>query len=94
MLGFTVAIVFLLVTIWGYVTNIKMSKLEREIRKSGKDYECFECKAKFSPNERKCPNCSFITLYGKRREKYWIIFPMIVIWFFLVLKWNKFGIFE
>jgi DNA-directed RNA polymerase subunit RPC12/RpoP len=93
MIGFIVAILFLMVVIIGYYNAVKMTKLEKEIRKNKLDYECFECHAKFDVNEKECPKCSFVTLYGKRRKKFIIIFPILLIWFFLVVKWNKFGIF-
>jgi len=92
-IGFFFAIVFLILVLLGYFNAVKMSKREKEIRKNKIDYECFECHAKFDVNERKCPECSFITLYGKRRAKFFIIFPILIIWFFLIVKWNKFGIF-
>ena len=70
----------------------KISKLEKEIRKNNLDYECFECKAKFSVNETKCPECSFVTLYGKRKGKFWVVFLIIGVWIFLVAKFLRGGI--
>jgi predicted nucleic acid-binding Zn ribbon protein len=93
MIGFTFSIIFLIVVLLGYFNAVKMSKREKEIRRNKLDYECFECHAKIDVNERKCPECSFVTLYGKRRSKFFIIFPILIIWFFLLVKWNKFGIF-
>lgn len=85
--------IFLLIALYGYYSSIKISKLEKEIRSQKIDYECFECKEKFSVNELKCPKCSFVTLYGKRKSKYWIIFPIIGIWIFMIAKFTRTGIF-
>ena len=85
--------IFLFIELYGYYSSIKISKLEREIRKQRIDYECFECKEKFSVNELKCPKCSFVTLYGKRKSKYWIIFPIVGIWIFMIAKFTRTGIF-
>ena len=93
MAGLILATIFLLIALYGYYLSIKISKLEKEIRKNNLDYECFECKEKFSVNEVKCPKCSFVTLYGKRRAKYWVIFPIIGIWIFVLVKFQKVGIF-
>lgn len=93
MLAFIFSILFLMIALYGYYSSIKISKLEREIRKQGIEYECFECKSKFSVNETKCPNCSFITLYGKRKSKFWVILPILGIWIMVVAKWNKVGMF-
>jgi len=93
MAGLILATIFLLIALYGYYLSIKISKLEKEIRKNKLDYECFECKEKFSVNEVKCPKCSFVTLYGKRRAKYWVIFPIIGIWIFVLVKFQKVGIF-
>lgn len=93
MSGLILATIFLLIALYGYYSSIKISKLEREIRKNKLDYECFECKEKFSVNELKCPKCSFVTLYGKRRSKFWIILPIIGIWLFVLAKFQKVGIF-
>jgi DNA-directed RNA polymerase subunit RPC12/RpoP len=93
MSGFVLATFFLLIALYGYYSSIKISKLEKEIRKNKLEYECFECKEKFSVNEVKCPKCSFVTLYGKRRAKYWVIFPIIGIWLFVLAKFSKVGIF-
>lgn len=87
------ALSFLLVALIGYYHSIKISKLEKEIRKNKLDYECFECKEIFSVNEVKCPKCSFITLYGKRKSKYWLIFPILGIWIMVLMKFMKQGLF-
>ncbi len=93
MAGLILATIFLLIALYGYYLSIKISKLEKEIRKNKLDYECFECREKFSVNEIKCPKCSFVTLYGKRRAKFWVIFPIIGIWIFVLVKFQKVGIF-
>ncbi len=68
-----------------------MTRLEKEIRKNKLDYECFECKEKFSVDEIKCPKCSFITLYGKRKSKFWVILPILAIWLFMLAKFSRRG---
>ena len=88
MAGFLFASLFLIVALYGYYSSVKMSKLEKEIRKNKLDYECFECKEKFSVNELKCPKCSFVTLYGKRKSKFWVILPIIGIWIFMLAKFS------
>lgn len=93
MLFLILATSFLLVALIGYYQSIKISKLEKEIRKNKLDYECFECKEKFSVNEVRCPKCSFVTLYGKRKSKYWIIFPILGIWIMVLMKFMKQGLF-
>lgn len=93
MAGLILATIFLLIALYGYYLSIKISKLEKEIRKNNLDYECFECKEKFSVNEVKCPKCSFVTLYGKRRAKFWVILPILGIWVFVLVKFQKVGIF-
>ncbi len=92
MIGFLLSLVFLAIALYGYYSSIKISKLEKEIRKNNLDYECFECKAKFSVNEIKCPECSFVTLYGKRKGKFWVVFLIIGVWIFLVAKFLRGGI--
>lgn len=92
MVGFTAALVFLIVVLYGYIKSIKMTKLEKEIRSQNLSYNCFECKAEISINDLKCPHCSFQTIYGKRREKYWIILPILGVWIFLVAKFLRRGI--
>ena len=90
--GFLLASLLLIVALYGYYSSVKMSKLEKEIRKNKLDYECFECKEKFSVNELKCPKCSFVTLYGKRKSKYWIILPILGIWVFMIAKFARQGV--
>lgn len=92
MIGFLLSLIFLAVAMYGYYIGIKPSRLERDIRKNKLDYECFECKEKFSVNEIKCPKCSFITLYGKRRSKYWTILPILGFYIFMVAKFARQGV--
>ena len=92
MAGFILSLIFLAVALTGYVYAVKPSKLEREIRKNKLDYECFECKEKFSVDELKCPKCSFITLYGKRRSKYWTILPILGFYVFMLAKFVRQGV--
>ena len=92
MLGLIAATIFLLIALYGYYTSIRISPLEKDRRKNKLDYECFECKSKFSVDEIKCPNCSFITLYGKRKSKFWVILPILGIWIFLLAKFAKRGL--
>ncbi len=91
MAGLAFATIFLIIALYGYFTSIKMSRLEKEIRKNKLDYECFECKEKFSVDEIKCPKCSFITLYGKRKSKFWVILPILAIWLFMLAKFSRRG---
>lgn len=93
MAALALATTFLMIALYGYYTSIKMSKLEKEIRKNKLDYECFECKEKFSVDEIKCPKCSFVTLYGKRKSKFWIILPILGIWIFMLAKFGRQGFF-
>lgn len=92
MIGIAVALVFLAITLYGYFNLVKMTKLEKEIRKNNLPYTCFECKEEFSVNELKCPKCSFETIYGKRKSKYWVIFPILIVWIFLVAKFGRRGL--
>ncbi len=91
MAGLAFATIFLIIALYGYFTSIKMTRLEKEIRKNKLDYECFECKEKFSVDEIKCPKCSFITLYGKRKSKFWVILPILAIWLFMLAKFSRRG---
>ncbi len=91
MAGLIFATIFLIIALYGYYTSIKMSRLEKEIRKNKLDYECFECKEKFSVDEIKCPKCSFVTLYGKRKSKFWVILPILAIWLFMLAKFSRRG---
>jgi len=93
MVGFFFTLIILIIALYGYYISIKSSKLEREIRKNNLDYECFECKAKFSVNELKCPECSLITIYGARKKKFWLIIPIIITWLFMLSKFGRLGIF-
>lgn len=93
MLAFLFAIIILIVALYGYYISIKQSKLENEIRKNNLAYECFECKAKFSVNELKCPECSLITLYGARKKKFWLIIPIFITWLFVLSKFGRVGMF-
>lgn len=92
MLGFLISIILLLIAIYGYFISIKKSKLEKEIRRNNLDYECFDCKKKISIDDLKCPYCSFVTLYGKRKKKFWVIIPIIFLWLFMIAKFIKVGI--
>ena len=74
MIGLIIALAFLAVTLYGYFLAVRPSKLESEIRKNKLPYQCFECKAEFSVNERKCPECSFETLYGKEGQNTCLLF--------------------
>ena len=94
MIGLIFALIFLAFTLYGYFLAVRPSKLEREIRKNKLIYQCFECKAEFSVNESKCPECSFETLYGKRRSKYFLIFPILIVWVFLLAKFAKRGMLD
>lgn len=88
-------VVFLiLLALYGYFSSIKMTPLERDIRKQGVDYECYDCKTKFSVNKEKCPNCGFITLFGERKKKYWRIIPIIIFSFFMISKFLNLGFFK
>ncbi len=92
MFGIIAAVAFLIITLYGYFISIRMSKLEKELRQNKMPYQCFECKKEISINDLKCPHCSFITLYGKRKAKYWIILPILGVWIFLVAKFVRRGI--
>ena len=86
MVGIFISLLILLIALYGYFISIKASKLEKQIRKNKIDYECFKCKEKFSVNETKCPKCAFITLYGNRKKKIWLIIPIFLCWFFILSK--------
>lgn len=92
MIGIVAALAFLVITLFGYFNLIKMSKLEKDIRKNNLPYTCFECKEEFSINETKCPKCSFETIYGKRKSKFFVIVPILVVWLFLVAKFLRRGV--
>lgn len=94
MIGLLGALIFLIVALYGYFISVMPGKREREIRKNKLPYQCFECKAEFSVNEKKCPECSFETLYGKRRSKYWLLIPILIVWLFLLSKFARRGILD
>ena len=75
-MGFIISIVVVIIAMSGYFYSIKQSPLEKEIRNKNIDYECFKCGFKFSVNEIKCPECSFVTIYGSRKKKIWSIVPI------------------
>ena len=89
MLGIIISILVLFIALSGYFYSIKQSPLEKEIRKNKIDYECFKCKEQFSINEIKCPKCSFISLYGTRKKKFWLFIPIILGWLFIFTKFIK-----
>lgn len=91
MLLFSFLILF--VALYGYFLSIKKTKLENEIRKNNQQYECFKCKENFSVDQTKCPKCNFITLYGQRKKKFWIIIPIILTWLFMLAKFSGRGMF-
>lgn len=86
------ALVILVIALYGYYISIKISKLEKEIRKSKLNYNCFDCKETFSVNELKCPKCGLVTLYGTRKKKFWIIIPIIITWGFMLVKFRNMGL--
>ncbi len=89
MAAFILSLLILLIALYGYYLSIRKSRLEKEIRESNLDYECFKCKEKFSINTTKCPKCSLITIYGTRRKNFWLIVPIIVVWLFMLAKFGK-----
>lgn len=91
MLGLTLSLVFLFVCLYGYYLGVRPSRLEREIRKTKSDYECFKCKKKIDINDLKCSGCGFVTIYGKRKKKYILVFPIIIIYLFVLVKFDKTG---
>jgi len=93
MAGFILSLVFLFVCLYGYYLGVRPSRLEREIRKTKSDYECFKCKKKIDINDLKCSGCGFVTIYGKRKKKYILIFPIIIIYLFVLIKFSKTGMF-
>lgn len=93
MIMYAVALIFILIALYGYFSSIKISPLEKDIRKQGIEYECFECKTKFSVNKERCPNCYLITLYGQRKKKYWRIIPIFLFSGFMVAKFFNLGLF-
>ena len=93
MLALIFTFLLLFIALYGYFISVKKSKLESEIRKNNLDYQCFECKEIISVNDLKCPHCSFETLYGRRRKKFWVIIPIIITWIFMVSKFSRLGLF-
>ena len=83
-----------IIALYGYSRSIKMTPLERDIRKTGIEYECYECKKKFSVNLRECPDCGLITIYGTRRKNYWKIIPILMIIGVMFAKFFKIGMFD
>ena len=71
---------------------VRKTKLEREIRENKIDYTCFRCKEIISIDEKKCPKCSFITLYGNRKKKEWYIIIILIGWLFVVVKFFRQGL--
>lgn len=94
MFGLIAAVLFLFITLFGYFSSIRMTKMEREIRNNKLPYQCFECKKEISINETKCPHCSFVTIYGKRKSKYWVILPILGVWIFLLAKFARRGMLD
>ncbi len=92
MIVFILSLVFLVVALTGYYLSVKPSRLEKEIRKKKLDYQCFECKEIISINDVKCPKCSFTTIYGKRRSKYWAILPILGLYIFMIAKFLRQGL--
>lgn len=92
MVGNIIAFSILLIALYGYYISVKVSKLEKEIRKENLNYKCFECKQSLSINEIKCDKCGLVTLYGSRKRKFWIIVPIIITWLFVFVKIKNLGI--
>lgn len=93
MTGVILSLAFLFIFLYGYYLGIKPSKLERDIRKTNSDYECFKCKKIIHINDTKCPNCNFVTIYGQRRKKFFLIFPILIGYAFMLVKFNDTGLF-
>ena len=86
MAGIILATSFLLIALYGYYISVKPSKLESEIRKTKSDYSCFECKKVIDINALKCPECGFVTLYGKERVNFFFLFQYFTIYGFMQLS--------
>ena len=84
----------IVVALYGYFSSIKITPLEKDIRAQGIDYECYECKKKFSVDLERCPDCQLITIYGQRKKKYWRIIPILLIAGGMFAKFFKFGMFN
>ena len=93
MSGLILSLVFLLILLYGYYLGIRPSKLEREIRKTNSNYECFKCKKTININDVKCPDCSFVTIYGRRKKKFFLIFPILIGYVFMIAKFSQSGMF-
>lgn len=83
----------LIASLYAYYLNVRMSKLEKEIRKENLEYSCFRCKNIISINDKICPKCEFETIYGKRKKKQWLIAVIIITWLFVVRKLSNQGLF-
>ena len=92
MIGNILVFLILLIALYGYYTSVRISKLEKQIRKENLNYECFECKQSMSINEIKCDKCGLVTLYGSRKRKFWVIVPIMIIWLFMLVKIKNLGI--
>lgn len=79
--------------LYGYYLAVRKTKLELEIRKNNLDYHCFKCKKKISIDDKSCPYCDFITIYGSRKKKQWLIVIIIISWLYVVFKFMKRGLF-
>lgn len=93
MIGLIFSLVLLIIFLYGYYLGIRPSKLEREIRKTNSNYECFKCKKTININDVKCPDCSFVTIYGRRKKKFFLIFPILIGYAFMIAKFNQSGMF-
>ena len=87
--------VFLLlfIALYGYYLMARKTKLEKEIRKNKLDYNCFRCKEIISIDEKNCPKCEFITIYGNRKKKEWYLVIILIGWLFVAMKFFRQGLF-
>lgn len=92
MIGHILSFSILFIALYGYYISVKISKLEKQIRKEKLNYECFECKQSLSINEIKCNKCGLVTLYGSRKRKFWVIVPIIITWLLMFVKIKNLGI--
>jgi len=81
----------IIAALYGYFSSIKITPLEKDIRKQGLKYECFECKKKISVELERCPDCQLITIYGQRKRKYWRIIPILLISVLMFVKFFNLG---
>jgi len=86
MIGLILSLTLLFIFLFGYYLGIRPSKLERDIRKTNSDYECFKCKKTININDVKCPDCNFVTIYGRRKKKFFLIFPILIGYIFMIVK--------